>query len=119
MAYAEELEALGTLADNAKKSKLASMVAWYRMKVYRAKVEAYESCFVGEDGELTPHARFVLADLAQIAGLGHAPAGMNDAQLREQQGARRVVLHLLEFLREDPRKLRKMAQKVRELRTNE
>lgn len=31
---------------------------------------AYRQCFLGDNGELTPAARIVLADLAKFAGLG-------------------------------------------------
>lgn len=112
-----EIEAIATGEDQLRKSRTAQMIAALRMAAYRKRVEAYQQCFLGVDGELTDAARIVIADLSRLAGLGSAPAGLNDMQLREAQGGRRVVLRIFEFLRLDPAKMRRLAAKLRETRT--
>lgn len=119
MAFEQELEALGAQLENAQRGRAAALLAALRAAAYKRRTDAYAACFLDATGELTPAARIVIADLCKLAGMGAAPAGLGDAALREQQGARRTVLRIMEFLRIDAAKMRRLARKVRETRTND
>ncbi len=95
------------------------MAAMLKLRAYRERVRCFAACFIGPDNQLTPEAQVVIGELAIIAGMGREPMRQSDSDLRERAGARRVVLHLMEFLREDPTKLRHLVQKTRELSSDE
>lgn len=48
------------------------MIDAWRDRVFRRSL-AYRQCFLGPDGELTPAAKIVLADLAKFANLSGGP----------------------------------------------
>lgn len=114
MAFEREAEALAALSAQDRRSKLARLVAKTRLAVYRRRVQAYADCFLGPDGELTESGAMVVADLARVARLGQARPNESAEAIREDLGARRVVLRVMEFLREDPAKLRRLARQIRE-----
>lgn len=47
------------------------MIDWYN-RHFRKHV-AYRQCFMGDDGQLTPAAKIVLADLAKFANVADTP----------------------------------------------
>ena len=48
------------------------MISEWRDRMFRRSV-AYRQCFLGPDGELTPAAKIVLADLSRFASLASGP----------------------------------------------
>ncbi|WP_225205083.1 Bbp19 family protein [Novosphingobium huizhouense] len=79
--------------------------------------DAYAAVFFGgaDRQTLTPEAAIVLADLGALAGIGKVRLSASEAELRQREGQRHVVLHLLSMLRGDGRKLARMARQIREM----
>ena len=114
MALEHEVQALSARAERglAERVRIAMQMAFERRTV-----DAYRACFLDPNtGELTAHARTVVADLAKLAGVGVTFPLATDAELRTKEGQRSVVLHLLaRFALNDA----KFARLSRQLRENE
>lgn len=119
MAWEREAEALAAADAVARQGRLQRLLAGIRKQIYVRRVKAYEACFLGEDGELTRDGQLVIQHLMDVARMGKPDQHLSDAELREAAGARKVVLAMIEFLREDPRKLRQLARLAREQRNND
>lgn len=111
MAIEREIEALSAQMGGQTKENLKAKL---RMAWYRRKVSAYADCFLGADGELTEAAQLVLGDVSRLAGLGVARLNRSTEQIHFDEGQRRIVLHVIENLRLDSKKLAEMARKIRE-----
>ncbi len=112
--FERELEALEAGQAQLRARRTNQMLSWLKLRIYKRRVQAYEACFLGQDGELTEDAKVVIAHLCSVARMGRADARLSDAELREAAGARKLVLTLMEFLRGDPRTLGRLVRQARE-----
>lgn len=93
------------------KSVTARAQAMARIILRAKTVRAYRRLFL-KDGQLSPEAVLVLADLSRAAGMGKAVSGANGEELNFREGRRTMMLHL--FARLDAQSLEKLAQRIRE-----
>jgi hypothetical protein len=94
-----------------KKLTLTEVVAFRReLRVHAA----YRACFGGGDAPLRPEFGVVLEDLARAAGFDKIGGGCSDADLREAQGAKTMLLHLLNRIDRDAIKTKEIHRLLRE-----
>lgn len=75
----------------------------------------YRRCFTDPaSGELTDSAVYVLRDLAREANLGRFDPRASDAALRENEGTRRLLLHLFGRLDLNGNELLNLTKRMRE-----
>lgn len=113
MALEHEIEALAAQAEQKRRNRVLALLKWrWRRRV----VLAYRKIFVGPDGNLTPDAIVVLADIGNTARLGVAdPVAASDGALRERVGRRSLALHIIARMDLDGAALREVSNKLREL----
>lgn len=86
------------------------MIEAWRDRMFRRSL-AYRQCFYGDDGELTPAAKIVLADLARFASIGEptvvSPVSrQTDVPATMQRVGRADVVHrVMRYLRFPAHKL--------------
>lgn len=85
----------------------------FRLAARTRLINAYRKTFVGGDGQLTPAARLIVADIARRAQLGRYSPGASDAELREREGARGLALHILWMM--DAAALEKASRQLKEI----
>lgn len=113
MALEHEIDALAAQAGAKRRQRILALIKWrWRRRV----VLAYRKLFVGEDGQLTPEAVIVMADIGNTARLGVVDlAAASDAELRERAGRRSLALHIIGRMDLDGSALRDLSKKLREL----
>jgi hypothetical protein len=106
----EEFFAAG-LAE--KRSRLSPVDA-LRARQLRRVYAAFDALFLDGKGELTPDAELVLRDLVKVSRMGEIGAHLTDAELRDIQGRRTIVLHLLNRLDRDGSRRHRLTTALRE-----
>lgn len=66
-----------------------------RLRKLMGKTRAYRRLLFDADMNLKPEAREVLADLAEVAGIGRASPVLDHEYLVELEGRRRMFLHIM------------------------
>lgn len=108
-----EIDALATRAEN-ERQKLVNQVR--RVARRLGWQDSYRRVFCDQSGALLPEAQRVLADLAKQANFGVIDVRASDADLRANEGARRMILHIFGRLDLGSDRLRKLSTTTRELK---
>lgn len=112
MAADAEIDALATLADQRRRAGMLKQMR--RIREFNI-LSAYRRLFLDADGNLTPDAVTVLADVSKVGRLGFADTSvLSDAELRERGGRRAMALHIYGRLDLDGTRLRELAHRLRE-----
>lgn len=86
-----------------------------RLRLWRS----YHRTFFDEEGTLRPEARDVLADLVAQSQMGAATTYLTDAELREVEGMRKLVMHLFGRFRLSADEVRRMERQIHEAMEND
>jgi hypothetical protein len=85
-----------------------------RTRKLRRTYAAFDALFLDATGGLTPDAEIVLRDLVKVSRMGEIGAHLTDAELRDIQGRRTIVLHLLNRLDRDGSRRHVLTEALRE-----
>ena len=112
-ALANEIAALAARSEGLAHRRVQR---WARIKHLLGWQDDYRRVFCDPaSGELTPAGKRVLADLASEANFGRFDARASDADLRMNEGSRRVVLHIFARLGLGSDRLVRLASDLREM----
>lgn len=75
--------------------KIGSWNPVKRLLHLRRLHSAYRKCFVGGDAEARHAGAIVVADIAEMAGIGVATAGLEHEELACREGERRLFLKIM------------------------
>lgn len=73
----------------------ARALPWVRKRHDVEVTEAYRAIFGDAEGNITAAGRIVIDDLAAVAGIGKAAAGLEHEELSVLEGKRRLWLHMM------------------------
>lgn len=105
---------IGALAVRAQRTGERTRAAIRRLAARLGLQDDYRRTFCDQDGRLTDSAVAVLRDLARQANFGRIDPRASDADLRTNEGARRMVLHLFARLDLGSDALLNLSERMRE-----
>lgn len=110
MALEAEIQALGLRFQS--RRERWRMVLAKLIGREKQRVRAYQACLLGEDGEFSPAAVALLADLARVAGMQRNARRRTAEEAQYDEGARMVVLHLLGSVQVNRVRLQRLIDRI-------